>query len=167
MRADTNARFLHRSHSGPPRPSRRVVRAIRVESAQEFEPCVLWTGVGAPHPAVFGRRSITKASIVILRAGSHTLLDLKEGRKDMYLLIRYPVGIIVEAVVLARGRNRMRVVAAGFPDTIELTRSGLQWFTAIRQPVELDFMMSNIHATQSASSSRSTAVVRAAGSAED
>jgi len=61
----------------------------------------------------------------------------------MYILIRYPLGIIVEAVVLARGRNRMRLAAAGFPDTIELRRSGLQWLTAARQPVEFDFLMSN------------------------
>jgi hypothetical protein len=54
----------------------------------------------------------------------------------MYMLIKYPVGIIVEAVVLARGRDRMRLAAAGFPDTVELRRSGSQWFTATRQPVE-------------------------------
>jgi len=45
----------------------------------------------------------------------------------MHMLIRYPVGIIVEAVVLAKGRDRMRVAVAGFPDTIELRRSGSQW----------------------------------------
>ena len=32
----------------------------------------------------------------------------------MYLLIRYPGGIIAEGVVLAKGRNRLRVVVAGF-----------------------------------------------------
>jgi hypothetical protein len=83
----------------------------------------------------------------------------------MYMLIRYPVGVIVEAVVLAKGRNRMRVVAAGFPDTIELRRSGPQWFTATRQPVEFDFLMSNAHQDESVSSSRPACVARAAGSA--
>ena len=63
----------------------------------------------------------------------------------MYLLIRFPVGIIVEGVLLAKGKNRMRVVAAGFPDTIELRRSGLQWFTTTRQPVEFDFLMNHAH----------------------
>ena len=48
----------------------------------------------------------------------------------MYLLIRYPVGAIVEGVVLAHQKNRMRVAAAGFPDTIELRRSGNQWYTS-------------------------------------
>ena len=83
----------------------------------------------------------------------------------MYLLIRYPVGIIVEGVVIAKARNRMRVAAAGFPDAIELKRSGAQWFTATRQPVEFDFLMSNTHMGQSVSSPRASRVVRAAGSA--
>jgi hypothetical protein len=60
----------------------------------------------------------------------------------MYLLIRYPIGIIVEAVVLAEGKNRMRLAASGFPDAVELTRSGYQWYAANNQPVEIDFMMS-------------------------
>jgi hypothetical protein len=42
----------------------------------------------------------------------------------MYLLIRYPGGIIVEGVMLAKGTNRLRVAVAGFPDTIELKRAG-------------------------------------------
>jgi hypothetical protein len=83
----------------------------------------------------------------------------------MYMLIRYPVGIIVEAVVLAKGRNRLRVAAAGFPDTIELRRSGPQWFTETRQPVEFDFLMSNANPGESVSSSRPARVARAAGAA--
>ena len=63
----------------------------------------------------------------------------------MYLLIRYPIGLVVEGVVLAKGRNRMRVAAAGFPDAIELQRCGPQWFAATRQPVEFDFLMSDGH----------------------
>ena len=59
----------------------------------------------------------------------------------MYMLIRYPVGIIVEAVVLAKGRDRMRVAVAGFPDTIELRRSGPQWLTPNREPIEFEFLM--------------------------
>jgi hypothetical protein len=83
----------------------------------------------------------------------------------MYLLIRYPVGIIVEAVVLARGSDRMRVAAAGFPDTVELRRSGSQWFTATRQPVEIEFMMGNAQSDESVSSSNPAGLTRAAGSA--
>jgi hypothetical protein len=59
----------------------------------------------------------------------------------MYLLIRYAAGVVVEGVVLANGRNRMRVAAAGFADTIELQRSGLDWVDTGCQPVELEFMM--------------------------
>jgi hypothetical protein len=72
----------------------------------------------------------------------------------MYVLIRYPGAIIIEGVALAQGRSRMRVVAAGFPDTIELRRSGQQWFTATRQPVEFDFLMSKCHLGENACSSR-------------
>ena len=83
----------------------------------------------------------------------------------MYMLIKYPVGIIVEAVVLARGRDRMRVAAAGFPDTVELRRSGSQWFTATRQPVEFEFLMCNAQLGESVSSLRPAGRARAAGSA--
>jgi hypothetical protein len=83
----------------------------------------------------------------------------------MYLLIRYPVGIIVEAVVLAQGRGRMRVAAAGFPDTVDLRRSGSQWFTATRQPVEFEFLMFNAQSGESVSSLRPAGLARAARSA--
>ncbi len=83
----------------------------------------------------------------------------------MYLLIRFPVGIIVEAVVLAMGRNRMRVAAEGFPDTIELRRSGSQWQIASRQRVEFDFLMSNFNHEQPVSSSKSASLAMAAESA--
>jgi hypothetical protein len=84
----------------------------------------------------------------------------------MYLLIRYSGEIIVEGVVLAKGRNRMRVAAAGFPDTIELRRSGQQWLTASRQPVEFDFLMSD-NQSESAPSLSLVGVARANGAAGD
>jgi hypothetical protein len=59
----------------------------------------------------------------------------------MYLLMRHPAGITFEAVILARGKNRMRVVVSGFPDTIELRRFGSQWFDEEQQPMELEFLM--------------------------
>ena len=83
----------------------------------------------------------------------------------MYLLIRFSAGIIVEAVVLAKGRNRLRVAAAGFPDTIELKQSGSQWLTSNHQPVELDFLMSNSHPRLGSSSSNPARVAGAAASA--
>jgi hypothetical protein len=60
----------------------------------------------------------------------------------MYVLFRYPVGVIVEGVVLASGRNRMRVAARGFADIIELKRSGSNWINADRECVAVEFIMS-------------------------
>jgi hypothetical protein len=60
----------------------------------------------------------------------------------MYLLIRYPAGVVIEGVVLATGKNRLRVVSPGFPDTLELKRSGKNWILAGRYRVELEFLMS-------------------------
>ena len=82
----------------------------------------------------------------------------------MYMLIRYPVGAIVEGVVLAHQKNRMRVAAAGFPDTIELRRSGNQWHTSDRQPVEFDFLMSTTYQAESLSAATPARVASAAGS---
>ena len=60
----------------------------------------------------------------------------------MYLLIRYPAGVVIEGVVLAAGKNRLRVVSPGFPDTLELKRSGKNWILAGHYRVELEFLMS-------------------------
>jgi hypothetical protein len=87
----------------------------------------------------------------------------------MYMIMRYPVGVIVEALVLAEGKNRMRVAAAGFPDTIELERSGAQWFTETQQPVEFDFFLCNLQESETVqesegvSSSKPSEIARAAG----
>lgn len=83
----------------------------------------------------------------------------------MHVLIRYPAGIIVEAVVLAKGKNRLRVAVAGFSDTIELRRSGSQWFAPGRQPVEFEFLMSEPHRSEGVFFSTRGRVARAAGSA--
>ena len=82
----------------------------------------------------------------------------------MYMLIRYPAGIVLEAVVLAKGKNRLRVAAAGFPDAIELRRSGGRWLTADREPVEFDFLMSNASQAER-TSSKPAMVAMAAGPA--
>ena len=47
----------------------------------------------------------------------------------MYTLIEYPVGVVVEAVVLSMETNRLRVAVAGFSDALEFVRSGLEWVT--------------------------------------
>ena len=81
----------------------------------------------------------------------------------MYMLIAYPVGIIVEAVVLAHGRKRLRVAAAGFPDVLELKRSRNGWSTDSGQNVEIAFMMSSAQQSESASSSEPALLTRAIG----
>ena len=60
----------------------------------------------------------------------------------MYLLIQYPAGVVTEAVVLAKGRTRMRVIAQGFDDAIELKRCGMNWMADGRHTVQLEFIMS-------------------------
>lgn len=68
----------------------------------------------------------------------------------MYLLIQYPAGVVVEAMVLAKKRTRMRIVARGFADTIELKRSGSSWVIDGGQQVELEFLLSTSRGTPNA-----------------
>ena len=72
----------------------------------------------------------------------------------MYLLIRYPGGIIVEGVVLAKGSKRLRVAAAGFPETIELKRVGVLWSTESGEHVEFDYLMSDRYQVERPSHSK-------------
>ena len=83
----------------------------------------------------------------------------------MYTLIRYAGGIIVEAVVLAQGEDRLCVAAKGFLDTVELSRVGARWFTADRELVEFDFLMSDAYQAEGVGSSGPVCMARAAGSA--
>ena len=71
----------------------------------------------------------------------------------MYLLIGYANGSIVEGVVLAKGRDRLRVAAAGFPETIELRRTGALWSTDDGEEVEFYFVMCDKCQAESVSSS--------------
>jgi len=61
----------------------------------------------------------------------------------MYLLIRYPGGVIAEGVVLANGKDLLRVITPGFPDTLEMKRTGARWSTCRGEVVEIDFLMSD------------------------
>jgi hypothetical protein len=79
----------------------------------------------------------------------------------MYLLIRYPGGIIVEGVVLAKGRNRLRVVAAGVPETSELKRAGALWSTDSGEQVEFDFLMADRHQAKRPSHSKAVGAAMA------
>ena len=83
----------------------------------------------------------------------------------MYMVIRFAGGIVIEAVVLAKGRDRLRLAVAGFLDTVELRRVGARWFTADREPVEFDFLMSNVHVGESDFCSRAAGVAQAGGAA--
>ena len=83
----------------------------------------------------------------------------------MYIVIRYAGGIIVEAVVLAKERDRLRVAAAGFLDTVELRRVGARWFTADHEPVDFDFLMSDAHQAEIVGASGPVWRDTAAGSA--
>jgi hypothetical protein len=58
----------------------------------------------------------------------------------MYTLIEYPIGVIVEAVVLSTGLNRMRVAVAGLPDALELTESGHGWVTEEGREIAIGFL---------------------------
>jgi hypothetical protein len=58
----------------------------------------------------------------------------------MYTLIEYPVGIVVEAVVLSMELNRLRVAVAGCRDALEFTQSGLEWVTEGGQKIDVGFL---------------------------
>ena len=71
----------------------------------------------------------------------------------MYLMIRYAGGSIVEGVVLAKGGDRLRVAASGFPETIELRRTGAVWSADDGEEVEFYFVMCDPCQSERASSS--------------
>ena len=81
----------------------------------------------------------------------------------MYVLFKYPVGVVVEGVVLANGKNRMRIVAPGFPDVIELRRTGPNWITDDSQCVDLEFIMPRSNDTPITAVKTSRQQVRAIG----
>ena len=85
----------------------------------------------------------------------------------MYLLIGYPAGIIAEGVVLATGRNRLRVAVADFSDTVELKRIGAQWFAAKGEPVEFDFLMSDARQAVTAPSTKAVGAAMDTGLSHD
>jgi hypothetical protein len=79
----------------------------------------------------------------------------------MYMLIRYAGGIIVEGVLLAQRKDRLRVAASGFPETIELMRAGSKWVTAGGVQVEFDFLMWDEDQTENVCSSTVMGMVMA------
>ena len=85
------------------------------------------------------QRFITKNSLESKTELLHNADRLQEGCL-MYALISCPAGIVLEAVIVSRTRNRMRVFAAGFPDVIELRRTGPRWSTENGEQVEFEFL---------------------------
>ncbi len=81
----------------------------------------------------------------------------------MLALIRYPVGVIVEAVILAVTRSRMRVAAAGFQDAFEIRRSGNRWLTDAGEAVEFEFLSARAETGEEASASKRVLAARVAG----
>ena len=58
----------------------------------------------------------------------------------MYTLLSYSAGLAVEGVIVTHTQDRMRVFAAGFPDTLELRRSGSRWMTEDGEEVQFEFL---------------------------
>ena len=58
----------------------------------------------------------------------------------MYTLISYPAGVIIEAVIVSRTEDRMRVVAAGLPDALELRRSDQNWLMESGEAIQFEFL---------------------------
>jgi len=68
----------------------------------------------------------------------------------MYALLSYPGGIILEAVLVSRTRNRMRVVASGLPEAFEVKRTSTGWLTDAGDQVEFEFVAAISPAPQKA-----------------
>ena len=60
----------------------------------------------------------------------------------MYTLISFAGAVLVEGLVLSRTANRMRILVSGMKDTLELKRTGENWFTEKGEGVEFCFLAS-------------------------
>jgi hypothetical protein len=65
-----------------------------------------------------------------------------EGSK-VFTLISFSAGVLIEAVIMSRTEDRMRVVAPAFGDAIELRRYGQSWFTDLGERVEFELLLSD------------------------
>jgi hypothetical protein len=81
----------------------------------------------------------------------------------LYTWIRYPEGAILEGLIANRSRNRMRILAAGLPDALELKRKGTRWLTDRGEQVELEFLAAISPLVEEAAASN--AAICVAGSA--
>lgn len=58
----------------------------------------------------------------------------------MYTLVSYPAGILLEAIILKQTRNRIRMIAQGIPDTVELRRDSNGWHAEGGERFEFEFL---------------------------
>ena len=58
----------------------------------------------------------------------------------MHLIVKFQNGFHGEALLLAGGRERMRLIVAGQPDTIELSKLNGVWQTDAGETVEIEAM---------------------------
>ena len=82
----------------------------------------------------------------------------------MFTLIEYPVGVVVEAVVLSRGLHRLRVAVPGLSDALELIECGPDWVTEDGQKIAIGFLQSDVCEAAVVSPREPALAVRAAGS---
>jgi hypothetical protein len=82
----------------------------------------------------------------------------------MFTLIEYPVGVVVEAVVLSRGLHRLRVAVPGLSDALELIECGQDWITEDGQKVAIGFLQADVCEAEAVFPHQPALVFRAAGS---
>jgi len=63
----------------------------------------------------------------------------------MYLILRYPSGRLADAILLAAGPDRMRVVVKRLNETLELHRTDGQWFSDTGEKVSIEGWINESH----------------------
>ena len=59
----------------------------------------------------------------------------------MYSIISFQSGVITEAVILAAGKDQMRIAVPGFADVVELHQFGGRWYTDTGDAVEFESLL--------------------------
>jgi len=96
----------------------------------------LWTASdGEPYQDGWCIRFITNYGLELVSYRLHN-----SAMHHMYTLISYPVGVVIEGVILNQTEERMRILAPGFSDVLELTRLGSGWITDQGDEVEFEFL---------------------------
>ena len=61
----------------------------------------------------------------------------------MHMILSYPTGRHVEAILLSATGGRMRLVVRGQEETIELSRIGYEWISDFGYPVEIQSIVTD------------------------